>query len=71
MFYANNCWGTMVMFGEGFSMDGDEHQVQRVFSIPNFEGSCSLCTVRVSIKCVKCIFKNTHFSMYIHRYIQA
>lgn len=55
-FNANNSWGTVLMFGEGSSMDRDGHQGQRVFSIPKFEGSCSLCTARVLIKSVKCLF---------------
>lgn len=55
-FNANNSWGTVLMFGEGSSMDRDGHQGQRVFSIPDFEGSCSLCTARVLIKSVKCLF---------------
>lgn len=57
----------MVVFGEGSSVDRDGHQVQRVFSIPDFEGSGSLGT----IKSVKGLSKNTHFSMYIHRYTQT
>lgn len=41
----------MMVFGERSSVDRDGHQVQRVFSIPDFEGSGSLCTIK-SVKCL-------------------